>query len=74
MLLSQALECTLAPELSPSEMQSVRPTIDSRVQLYGFNLLPDLFKSLSVQLSLTNDDEAGEDQSHTHHDAFKFPE
>jgi hypothetical protein len=62
MLLPQVYECKLAAELSPSEIQSVKSHHNTvEIQLYGLNLLPDFFKSLSVQLSLTNDDKAGED-------------
>lgn len=58
--LPKAYECTLA--LNFLHLRCVQGTRHTQqIQLYGLNLLPDFFKSLSVQLSLTNDDKASED-------------
>lgn len=40
----------------------------------GLDLLPHLLQSLSVQLSLTDDNEAGKDQGHTQDGPFELPE
>lgn len=56
----KAYECTSA--LNFLHLRCIRGTHHTQqIQLYGLNLLPDFFKSLSVQLSLTNDDKASED-------------
>lgn len=56
----KAYECTLA--LNFLHLRCVHGTHHTQqIQLYGLNLLADFFKSLSVQLSLTNDDKASED-------------
>lgn len=56
----KAYKCTLALNfLHLRYVHGTHPT--QQIQLYGLDLLPDFFKSLSVQLSLTNDDKASED-------------
>lgn len=60
-MLPQGLRVHISP-LNFLRLRYVRETHHiQQIQLYGLNLLPDFFKSLSVQLPLTNDDQASED-------------